>query len=156
MLTIIPLSPDTLTAALNIRCAPEQLAFVETPENIIQGKRASEDVHLILKGSTVIGLFKIDRDYRASMPLCGTDELGLRGFIVDIAEQGRGIGKQISGMLKDYLAKTYPERSSLVLTVNCKNTNAQRAYLKGGFTDTGELYLGGAAGPQHIYRKGLR
>lgn len=40
----------------------------------------------------------------------------------------------------------------MVLTVNARNPAARAVYLAGGFADTGELYLGGPAGPQHVMR----
>jgi hypothetical protein len=35
------------------------------------------------------------------------------------------------------------------------NPGAIRAYLKGGFTDTGEVWPHGEAGPQHVMRLAL-
>jgi len=155
-LSITPLDANTLTRALRICCAPEQVQFIGTADSIINGRKPSEDVHLICKGDEVLGMFKIDRGYAVEMPFCKTDQLGLRGFIVDVSAQGKGIGRQVTEMLGKYLSQHYPAFSSVLLTVNCKNTQAQHAYLKGGFTDTGELYHGGAAGPQHIYRKDIK
>lgn len=152
-LSIAPLSDALLAKALLIRCAPEQSQFVETAERIINSRKPSEDIHLVCRGDDVIGLFKIDRGYAAEMPFCKEGQLGLRGFVIDVAAQGQGIGRQISAMLGEYLAQGYAGFSSLLLTVNCKNIQAQRAYLKGGFADTGDLFHGGSAGPQHIYRK---
>lgn len=52
--------------------------------------------------------------------------------------------------LPSYLNESYPERSAVYLTVNCRNVAAYQCYLKAGFQDTGNLYHGGPAGPQHI------
>jgi RimJ/RimL family protein N-acetyltransferase len=155
-LSLTPLGADTLARALLIRSAPEQAQFAGTADSIINGRKPSEDVHLICKGDEVLGLFKIDHGYAQEMPFCKAGQLGLRGFIVDVPAQGKGIGRQATEMLGKYLSQCYPAFSSVLLTVNCKNTQAQRAYLKGGFTDTAELYHGGAAGPQHIYRKDIK
>ena len=35
---------------------------------------------------------------------------------------------------------------------NLRNTAAIRAYIKAGIEDTGDIYSGGIAGPQHIMR----
>jgi hypothetical protein len=136
-LSLTPLGADTLARALLIRSAPEQAQFAGTADSIINGRKPSEDVHLICKGDEVLGLFKIDHGYAQEMPFCKA-------------------GRQATEMLGKYLSQCYPAFSSVLLTVNCKNTQAQRAYLKGGFTDTAELYHGGAAGPQHIYRKDIK
>ena len=39
----------------------------------------------------------------------------------------------------------------IVLSVNVRNPVAIRTYARAGFADTGELYLGGTAGPQHVF-----
>jgi predicted GNAT family acetyltransferase len=54
------------------------------------------------------------------------------------------------------LAADLPAARSVVLTVNVRNDVARRLYLRGGFVDTGELHLGGSAGPQHVLRLDLR
>ncbi len=43
----------------------------------------------------------------------------------------------------------------MVLTVNVRNQVARRLYLRHGFSDSGQLYLGGNAGPQHVLRLDL-
>ena len=79
-----------------------------------------------------------------------------RMFCIDARHQGRGLATQASRALGPYLAKQYPEAATVYLTVNHRNPGAKAAYLKGGFTDTGEDYLGGPSGPQYIMRLPLR
>ncbi|MFO7804729.1 MAG: GNAT family N-acetyltransferase, partial [Paracoccaceae bacterium] len=52
--------------------------------------------------------------------------------------------------LKPYLRQHYPQARGIFLTVNLRNVGARDIYLRGGFNDTGEQYLEGGAGPQHI------
>ena len=82
--------------------------------------------------------------------------LGLRTVMVDANRQGMGVGRSLCQMLPAYLAQHYPRACSLWLTVNLRNPGAVRAYVKGGFVDTGEHWLGGDAGPQHIMKMSLR
>ncbi|MGU3192760.1 GNAT family N-acetyltransferase, partial [Vibrio cholerae] len=83
---------------------------------------------------------------------CPSDGLGLRFFVIDKSQQGKGLGTKAVKALFDYLKKSYPSFKSVYLTVNCQNQAARTCYLKGGFEDNGERYLGGPAGPQHIMR----
>ena len=53
------------------------------------------------------------------------------------------------------MTAAYPHADGIGLTVNCKNLHAYKLYELGGFIDTGELYLGGRSGPQHIMRRKL-
>jgi RimJ/RimL family protein N-acetyltransferase len=48
--------------------------------------------------------------------------------------------------------RDFPRARTLVLTVNVRNPAARAVYVRGGFVDAGELYLGGSAGPQHVLR----
>ena len=52
--------------------------------------------------------------------------------------------------LKTYLPPRYPDRRRVWLTVNPDNPAAIAIYRKAGFTDTGEIWLHGRAGPQMI------
>lgn len=79
----------------------------------------------------------------------------LRSFYVGAAWQGRGLGGAAIRALPEAALKLAPEAAVLLLTVNVRNVGAVRAYLSGGFADTGRLYLGGDAGPQHILRQVL-
>ena len=73
-------------------------------------------------------------------------------FMVDHALQGQGIATQAVRALPGYLAKHYPDAPAIWLTVNKVNPAALRAYLKGGFEDTGDEWPHGDAGPQHILK----
>ena len=81
--------------------------------------------------------------------------LGLRAFFIDSSNQGKGYGKAAAMELKPYLVREYSSYSSIALTVNGNNPAAYKCYLGAGFEDTGALYQGGKAGPQHIMRMEL-
>ena len=73
-------------------------------------------------------------------------------FVLDKNQQGKGLGTGTVKALFPYLQANYSAYESIYLTVNCKNPAAFNCYQKGGFEDTNEQYLGGAAGPQFIMR----
>ncbi|WP_093180589.1 hypothetical protein [Pseudovibrio sp. Tun.PSC04-5.I4] len=83
-------------------------------------------------------------------------DLGLLSFFIHNQQQGRDFGKQAVSALKPYLSVLYAGYEGVYLTVNCKNPIAQGIYMKGGFENSGELYWGEVAGPQHVLRMPLR
>lgn len=78
--------------------------------------------------------------------------MGLEGFVIDLAEQGKGYGRATVATLTELLAREHPDVREVNLTVNTRNAAAIRSYLGAGFEDTGRLYHGGRSGPQHIFR----
>ena len=74
----------------------------------------------------------------------------LRVFFVDATAQGRGIATAAVSALPDLVRGAFPGARHVMLTVNVRNEAARAVYLAGGFLDTGELDLSGAAGPQHV------
>lgn len=110
------------------------------------------DLYAVRQDGAVVAMFKIDRAYAeaARHDFCLPGDLGLRGVLVDGAQQGRGIGRQILAQLPGLVRNRYPQARRLVLTVNCENPVARGAYLAAGWQQDSRLYLAGDAGPQHI------
>jgi RimJ/RimL family protein N-acetyltransferase len=79
----------------------------------------------------------------------------LRGFFVDAGAQGRGIATRALTRLPHFVAEQAPGARRIVLTMNTGNPAAIRAYRRAGFLDRGQLYHGGAHGPQHILELAL-
>lgn len=105
----------------------------------------------ILAADEPVGMFALDRggyfrefddDPRAVL---------LRAFYVAPEHQGHGYARAAVTALPGFVRDTLPDVCRVVLTVNHQNPGAIRAYLAGGFTDTGQDYLGGDAGPQHVF-----
>lgn len=105
---------------------------------------------MIKHNDQVIGCFKIDIAYAESYGFCIEGSIGLRTFLIDAKQQGRGFGTLAVKALFPYLKENYANYPRIYLTVNCKNPAAYTCYQKAGFHEAGEHYLGGAAGPQHI------
>ena len=142
MTTILPLTPDDLPRVAHIAVHPDQVTFSGTIQQAFD--------------SPTPGFFRIDRAYSQIHSFAPPTALGLRTVMVDANRQGMGVGRSLCQMLPAYLAQHYPRACSLWLTVNLRNPGAVRAYVKGGFVDTGEHWLGGDAGPQHIMKMSLR
>jgi len=110
----------------------------------------------ILADDDVIGFYRLDFAPNAVAGRgFGTPSVGLRAFMLDLAQQGRGHGTRAAVALCEDLLRRHPERRLIVLMVNCRNRAAVAAYRKAGFVDTGELHAGGRAGPQHLMLRGL-
>ncbi|AJE48001.1 GNAT family N-acetyltransferase [Celeribacter indicus] len=154
--TISPLPRDALDRVAGFSLPPEQAQFSGLPARTMDDAPPDRDGHVIEEDGTPVGFFAIDRGYATAHEFAEAGALGLRMFLIDRRAQGRGIASAACRQLAGYLARAYPDRALCYLTVNCRNPHARRAYLNGGFTDTGALYHGGAIGPQHILRLALR
>ena len=150
MIKIEKFTDSHLAAVQRVSLAPEQMKFAGTADEFIADASAHIHRHVIKLDDAVVGFFKIDIDYPAQFDFCTEDSIGLRAFAIDIKQQGQGTGSASVQALFPYLQAHYSSYTAIYLTVNCQNPAARACYLKGGFTDTGKLYLGGIAGPQYI------
>lgn len=155
MIQLRPMDTNDLEAVRRLTVHEDQHAYVKPITQTLAQNETERDYHLIIKISQIIGFFIIDREYSSRYDFTDKAELGLLGYFIDSKHQGKGYGRTACQQLREYLTERYPNYDSIVLTVNCKNLTAQRAYISGGFHDTGELYQGGRSGPQHIYRMRL-
>lgn len=147
-----PLGRGDFDVVAHIRVAPEQERFSGTVAEAFDTPEPAVDFHAIWQARQAVGFFKIDRAYASRYAFASAEELGLRAFLIDLNCQGRGIATRAVAALRDYVPAIYPGRTGLVLTVNKINPAAVRCYLKGGFSDTGQTYPLGQAGPQHVMR----
>lgn len=155
------LDPDSALARA-VRClrvAQGQVRFVgETVFNLADTLRdPCSEAMAVLVDENVIGFYRLDFAPNAVVGRSlGMPCVGLRAFVIDQDWQGRGLGTQAMTVCCEDLRARHPERAALVLTVNTANTAAIHAYRRAGFVDTGELFHGGSAGPQHIMLSFLR
>ncbi len=150
---VAPLDVRMHPQLLRLRVHPAQLDYVGAITDLLADVvqcPASEPM-AILCGDTPVGYYRIEPDARS---VAGRDlhapALGLRSFFIDADWQGRGLARQALASMYVDLAQRHPRAQLLALTVNCGNTAAVRLYLRNGFIDSGELYHGGLAGPQHL------
>jgi RimJ/RimL family protein N-acetyltransferase len=74
----------------------------------------------------------------------------LRAFYIAPEHQGHGYGTQAVSATRVFVQQRFPDVKRVVLTVNHRNPAALATYLSGGFVHTGDDYLGGPFGPQHV------
>ncbi|SMO55822.1 GNAT family N-acetyltransferase [Paracoccus laeviglucosivorans] len=154
MIALAPLGRHEIDRVAHISVAPEQEQFCGSIPYHFALDEPECDFHIVLRDDRVVGFFKIDPAFASRYGFATPDEVGLRGMMIDQAEQGRGTGKAAMSALRPYLAARY-DAPTCVLTVNVVNPAARAIYLSGGFYDEGALYHGGRIGPQHILRLNL-
>jgi len=137
-------------ALMDLSVSKEQLPYVGEMNSLLVNIKDSWKYQVILHDDQPVGIFNIDEGYSLEYGFASKGALGFRAFLIDYRMQGKGIGSKVLSLLKTYVSELYPDRETLVLTVNCKNTSAYQLYLKYGFESDDRLYQGGAAGPQHI------
>ncbi|QJW36033.1 GNAT family N-acetyltransferase [Cellulosimicrobium protaetiae] len=160
---------DLLAAARALRLGPGQDAFVPPAADVVDAALVDPDRHLLVAraaGGAVVALGVL---HPGGAPdevvalLGGTapaDVVLFRGFLVDVAAQGAGVGSRVTALLPGAVADLARVRrratpyAVLVLTVNDRNAAGRRAYARAGLTDRG-AYLGGSAGPQRVMARSL-
>lgn len=153
--TLAPLDKSEAHRVLHLELGTDQEDYVGKIADMVSWDEPDSDFHIVLEDDVVVGFFKIDRAYPENYAFARPGELGIRGVLIDKSRQGHGVGAAAMSALPAYAARHYPGAPSLVLTVNCNNPAAQRVYLKAGFLQENDLYLGGRAGPQFILRRDL-
>ena len=149
MISLHPLDRRDADWVAHIAVRPDQVRFAGTV-GIALAEPDTVDLHTINAEGRTIGLFKIDRAYHLKHDFAGSEDLGLRGVMLDAGSQGRGLGTAAMRALADYLPPRYPAARLLYLTVNLLNPAAIAAYRKAWFRDDGKVVRGGAAGPQRV------
>lgn len=155
-LALRPISRSDFASVAHIAVHPDQERFSGTVQHAFQEDSEGVDFHAICLDGQPVGFFKIDHAYAEHHWFARPGEPGLRAFLIDKTHQGRGIATAAIRALDGYLQAQYPDIASVVLTVNMANPVAVRAYRRGGFVDTGDIYEGGSAGPQLVMRMILR
>ena len=151
-ITLTPMVEHHRAALLAVRVHYDQVAFSGQPADVIGTDLPQIDTHVVLSGQCPIGMFRIDCDYHKHHLFADPASVGLRTFLIDKNHQRQGIAKAVSGRLLNYLSEHYPTKTSVILTVNLRNSIAKAIYLHGGFIDTQAQYMGGLVGPQNILK----
>ena len=152
-LRVIPATPDLAEQVRALRVAPEQVKYVGNfAFNLDDALRDPlSEAMVVVASDGVIGFYRLDFAPRAVIGrTLGAPSVGVRAFAIGRQFQGRGFGTHAALALCADLQHRHPECRLVVLAVNCSNRMAVSAYRKAGFIDTGELFAGGSAGPQHV------
>jgi ribosomal protein S18 acetylase RimI-like enzyme len=155
---VVPVDDALRPKLLGLHVLPVQRGWVGAIADLLADVALCPDSEAmaILRGDTPVGYYRVEATPRS---VTGRDleppSLGLRGFFIDAAWQGRGLGQlALQAMFAD-LARRRPWARQLVLMVDRSNHAALRLYQRAGFDDSGELYHGGRSGPQHLLLRPL-
>ena len=157
-IAVWPVGPALADAVRALQVAPAQRDYVgDTAFNLEQALADPQsEAMAILADDAVAGFYRLDFAPNAVIGRdLGAPSVGLRAFMLDRAWQGRGLGARATTALCADLQRRHPSRRLLLLTVNCRNVAAIAAYRRAGCVDSGELFRGGRAGPQHLMLRAL-
>lgn len=155
---VTPVSPVLADAVRRLRVHPAQYGFVGDITRLLAetGRDPCSEAMAILCGEAVVGFYRLDfQPVVLGGRSLGRHGVALRSLMVDHRRQGRGIGGRAVQACCDDLRERHPGRTLLALLVNCSNLPALRLYRAAGFVDTGEFYVGGPSGPQHVMLRRL-
>ena len=155
---VAPVTPATCDAVRALQVGPGQGAYAgDAAFNLAsaQGDPKSEAM-AVLADDVVVGFYRLDFARNAIIGReLGAPSVGLRAFLIDARQQGRGIGQRAAAAMCEDVRQRHPQRRLLLLLVHCRNLAGIAVYRKAGFIDTGELFGGGRAGPQHLMLRSL-
>ena len=158
-------SPRLETELRRLTVSPHQVPFVvdftvwlERLEQTPPDQRLKTPFAILASGSgsvpagTAVGYIVVSPYHEAVAYYCNdTSEVGIESLSIDRQYQGRGYGTAALVAIVDYIKEHFPRARRVKFTVNVRNRAAVELYQRLGFRDTGELYLGGRSGPQHIF-----
>lgn len=152
-INVRPVDETLRAAVVALAVHPEQSGFVGRVADSLADVAVcpgSEGLALLEDGH-VVGYVRIDRTAAAlgDHPLAA-NAVALRSFLIDAGHQGRGLGTRALDAIARYVTARHPDRTRILLSVNVRNAGAVRAYARAGYVDSGSLYHGGPAGPQHV------
>jgi RimJ/RimL family protein N-acetyltransferase len=150
---LAPVAPELRERLLALAPRPEQERFSGSLAETLPAAEADPEREpvAILAGDEPVGFFVLHRGPAAGELAPEPRDVLLRAFLVDAAAQGRGIATRALAALPDFVSERLPGVRRIVLSVNVRNPVAIRTYARAGFADSGALYHGGAAGPQHVF-----
>jgi ribosomal protein S18 acetylase RimI-like enzyme len=129
----------------------QQLEFTSLPMEKIENPHISNNtVHvLILENEEPVGYFALEDGEKLHKYSDNQHARLLTSFSIDSGQQGKGLAKRGLSLLPAFVRDHLPGVNEVVLGVNKRNEAAISLYLKTGFVDEGELYVG-PKGPQHV------
>ncbi|QTC41378.1 GNAT family N-acetyltransferase [Bacillus sp. V3] len=129
----------------------EQLEFTSMPLEKIHNPHISDNTAhvLIVEDEKPVGYFALEDGEKLHKYSENEQARLLTSFSIDSGHQGKGLAKKGLRLLPAFVRDHLPGVDEVVLGVNKRNTAAISLYLKTGFQDEGEEYVG-PKGPQHV------
>ena len=158
MIEIVPYSDKYYHQLISYKLEGEQERFSTVPNYILRNEEmiSNKDRYdfAILKDGVAGGFFTLDQSKDRPIGTGDAEAVLLRALSVNPSFQGQGLAKNMLLQLPELVRNKFPEIKKIIFGVNFQNTNAYQLYLKTGYRDLGEVYVG-PKGPQHIMVKEL-
>jgi RimJ/RimL family protein N-acetyltransferase len=150
----VPADGPLRDGVLRLAAWPDQEEFSGRAEQTLPlaERDPARHPYAVVEDEVPVGFFILDQTPPDFDP---SADLLLRALFVDACAQGRGVARRAVAALPGLVRQDFPAARSVVLSVNVRNPVARAVYLRAGFVEDGELYLGGSAGPQHVMRLDL-
>ena len=156
---VTPVKPSMCSAVRALQVRPGQGAYAgDAALNLASAQDDPQsEAMAVIADDGVVGFYRLDFTHNAIIGRhLGAPSVGVRAFLIDARQQGRGIGQRAAVALCEDVRRRHPDRRLLLLLVHCRNLAGIAVYRKAGFIDTGELFGGGRAGPQHLMLRSLQ
>ena len=135
-----------------IHPTPEQEKYSCPGKELIKDiEQPNTAVYGIYKNNTIVGCFCLDFADQKLKSFTRQRYCHLRALTIDKNKQRQGLATGALQALLLNFSSLYPKCQQILLSVNCLNLPAIALYETVGFQKQTELYLGGKAGPQHVY-----
>ena len=137
----------------------EQELFAGSVEDVFRDLASSahpdlDHAFMLENEGEPVGFFVL-RERDQMPPWAPKDAMTLQSVRVDFSHQNKGMGRSIVEFAIRWIAQNRPQICFLMLAVNARNLDAQRAYRAFGFEDTGIAHAG-PFGRQLLMRKPVR
>lgn len=149
-ITLAPCTEDYVPQAHGLRVKPFQQVYCDLPSKILAQNKQGTSAHVVKKDGNVIGMFCVDTRFHFGFTFAQFDTPGIRSLMIDQDSQGKGFGTEICRTMPAYLRTVVPRARGSYMLVTTNNAGAYKAFTRGGWTDTGEKFMLGHAGPQSI------
>lgn len=141
---LTPYLPEHLHQLSQFYLPDTQTPFSALPEESLKYCREDCDRHpiVILAEGIPVGFFVLHIGENITPFTNDEKAILLRGFLVDQKHQGKGVAKKALQILPEFAKAIFPNKDSIILTVNVMNVIAKSLYAKSGYQDTGIQKVG--------------
>ena len=155
MVKLVTINTDNCKDLLNVEPLPEQKQYsCSGKELILEINDKNTRIYGIYVHNIIVGCFYLDLNDITFKEYSNKQYCTLKALTIDAKKQKQGFAKLGLQQLLSEFSTLHPEYKEIllsVISVNCKNQPAIKLYENVGFTGADKLYLGGKAGPQHVY-----
>ncbi|WP_339719576.1 GNAT family N-acetyltransferase [uncultured Paraglaciecola sp.] len=145
-----PCTEEDIVFLNAMQVKPFQQVYCDLPSKVFAQKKEGVSHHVVKKDGVPVGMFSVDSRYHLGFNFANFDTLGISNFLIDDESQGKGFGTEVCRMMPVYLRGLAPRARGSYMLVMVNNAGAHKAFIRGGWTNTGEKFTLGLKGVQNI------